>query len=93
MEQNHICNKRLYQKDRKSKLTPTVGKIYGYGMVVCVLKLHYRRERPWLGRNGSVCIPVPSCATFTRLSPTVHACMIFQYHMIVYVLDLHQNKE
>ena len=46
-----------------------------------------------LERNGQVHFAVPISATFTKLAPTVHLDMIYWYHVIVSVLDLHFTLE
>ena len=39
------------------------------------------------------CFAVPIGATFTKLAPTVHLDMIYWYHAVVCVLDLHFTLE
>ena len=47
----------------------------------------------WLERNGSVHFTVPRCDIFTKLAPTVHLDMIYCYHVVVCVLDVHFTLE
>ena len=53
----------------------------------------FQLEWPWLGRNGYIYITVPIGATFIKLAPTVHLDMIYWWHMVICVLDLHFMPE